>query len=101
MTPRGIVLGLLLAAVSSPGFTQQPDAQDYFGRAVTCCIESECQKLQAFVWRHAPYGVDIMMDEEDWCPVRLHSFPLTRAFDGVPNNLCELLICFRPEGAWR
>jgi hypothetical protein len=92
MTPRGMRLGLLLAVISSPTLVE-PDG-DHFGRAVTCCLEGHCGKLDTFVWRHAEYGVDIMIYDESWCQVRLRYFPLMSAFDGVPSNICDLLACF-------
>jgi hypothetical protein len=97
MIPRGMRLGLLLAAASSPALPQVPEAQEYLGRAVTCCFMGDCQKLETFVWRRTDYGVDIMISNEDWCPVRLRYFPLTRAFNGLPTNVCDLLACFPSE----
>jgi hypothetical protein len=80
--------------VVSPALPQVPEVPDYLGQALTCCLLDDCRKLETFVWRHAEYGIDIMIFNENWCPVRLQYLPRTRVFNGVPGDVCDLLACF-------
>jgi hypothetical protein len=85
--PRASLLNSFFAC--SP---QVPEVN--LGKAITCCLDRDCQKLETFVWRHA---IDIMIFDENWCPVRLYYPPLKRTFNGLPGNACDMLACFSTE----
>jgi hypothetical protein len=88
-------LTLALIVLSSAAFAQQ-DQLD-LGQALSCCLDRECRKLNTFVWRRAPYGVDVMLYKGKWCPVRVSYLPPTPIFDGEPMDFCDQLECVPTE----